>query len=199
MATDAATILIDMQEDVVRGRWWTWWPPSDQVLDRCVELVASSRRAGIPVVYTAVEYKPDGSNTPAALAGGPTSPTEYLVEGTPGTAIVPELKPSSGEVVAVKNLVSAFTAAGMTEALENAGTHTILVAGLAVEGGVAATVADGHARGLRVIVVSDCCAAFGQGSYERHMTEVFPPIAEVLDLKGALAAVGAGAGTQKTV
>jgi maleamate amidohydrolase len=187
--TNAAAVLIDMQEDVVRGRWWTWWPAIDGVLGRCVDLVEACRQRTVPVIYTVVQYRPDGSNTPAALATGTAKPTEYLVAGTPGTAIVPELTPRSGELVAVKNLVSAFDAAGFTEAITGRNIDTILLAGLAVEGGVNATVQDAHSRGLRVILIADCCAAFSQARFEEHISTVFPPLATVLSLQDALAEV----------
>lgn len=175
----AAAILIDMQQDVVWGRWWSWFPPSEAVLQRCVALVEICRSAGIPVIYTAVEYRADGSNTPSAIATGSATPTEYLIEDTPGVAIVPELAPAPGELVAVKNLVSAFTAQGLNEEFERQRIDTVLVAGLAVEGGVNATVVDAHARGMHVTVVADCCAAFDHASYQRYMSHVFPPLARV--------------------
>jgi nicotinamidase-related amidase len=185
----AAAVLIDMQQDVVRGRWWTWWPDIDGVVARCVELANTCRAKRVPVIYTAVEYQADGSNTPQALATGNATPTEYLVQGTPGTAIVPELAPMSGELVAVKNLVSGFDAAGLSDAINAGPIDTILLAGLAIEGGVKATMEDAHARGLRVILVSDCCAAFSESSYQQHVTTAFPPLATVLPLREALTAV----------
>ena len=130
----SALVLIDMQEDVVNGRWWTWWPDIDQVVRHCVDLVAACRADDIPVLFTAVEYAADGSNTPAALAGGVSQPTEYLVEGSPGIELVPELVPGEGELVVVKNLVSAFDARGVPEELERLKVDTLMVAGLAVEG-----------------------------------------------------------------
>jgi maleamate amidohydrolase len=186
MPSKAAAVLIDMQEDVVRGRWWTWWPPIDTVVAKCVELVDACRSLGIPVIYTAVEYKPDGSNTPAAISTGVATPTEYLIEGTPGTAIIPDLTPRPGELVAVKNLVSGFDAKGFSKAISSRDTDTILLAGLAVEGGVNATLRDAHSRGLRVILVSDCCGAFSESSHEEYLSSTFRPLAAVLPLSDAL-------------
>jgi maleamate amidohydrolase len=189
LPTTAAAVLIDMQEDVVRGRWWTWWPDIDGVMARCIELVHTCRAMTVPVMFTAVEYQADGSNTPQALATGNATPTEYLIQGTPGTAIVPELAPASGELLAVKNLVSGFDAAGLSDAIDAGHIDTILLAGLAIEGGVNATLRDAHARGLRVILVSDCCAAFSESSYQQHLATAFPPLAAVLPLEEALAEV----------
>jgi maleamate amidohydrolase len=189
MPGNATAVLIDMQEDVVHGRWWTWWPEIDDVVTRCVQLVNACRERAIPVIYTAVEYKSDGSNTPQAVATGTATPTEYLVQGTPGTAIVPELSPAPGELLAIKNLVSAFDAEGFGEAMEARAVDTILLAGLAVEGGINATVRDAHARGIQVILVADGCAAFSQSSYEEHIGQIFPPLATILSLENALVAV----------
>jgi nicotinamidase-related amidase len=185
----AALALIDMQEDVVHGRWWQWSPPVAGIVDRCVELVAACRARGVPVIFTAVEYHADGTNTPGAVAGGTPEPPEYLVEGTPGAELVPALRPEAGEVVAVKNLVSAFDAVGFSDALQASGADTLLVAGLAAEGGVAATVRDAHARGLRVVVVSDAVGAFSHERHDEHLRVVFPPLATVVSTAAAVAEV----------
>jgi nicotinamidase-related amidase len=185
-----ALVLIDMQEDVVRGRWWTWWPDVDGVLERNELLVAGCRQRGVPVLFTAVEYLADGSNTPQALAGAQPATTEYLVTGTAGVDLVPSLQPRPDELVAVKNLVSAFDARGFSDALDRLGTTSLVVAGLAAEGGVLATVRDGHDRGLEVVVAADACAAFGEDSYRHHLETVFPPLARVLPSEDVLAELG---------
>lgn len=192
--TRAALILIDMQQDVVRGRWWTWWPTIDDVVANCVDLVAACRERDIPVIFTRVEYAPDGSNTPQALRGGPAEPTEYLVEGTPGVEFIPEFAPIDGELDAVKNLVSAFDAAGVPDELDRIGATTVLVAGLAVEGGVNATVTDDRAEPLDVVVVSDCVAAFTEDAYRAHLDTTFPPRASIRSWREAIDHVTGPAG-----
>jgi maleamate amidohydrolase len=181
-----ALVLIDMQEDVVHGRWWSWWPSIDDVVQNCVELVAACRANEIPVIFTVVEYAPDGSNTPSAIASGDAQPTEYLVQGMPGVELVPEFEPASGELVAVKNLVSAFDAKGVVAVLERLGVDTLIVAGLAVEGGVNATVIDDRADPLDVIVVSDCVAAFSESSFDERVGGTFLARASVVDRHEAI-------------
>ena len=187
----SALVLVDMQHDVVRGRWWTWWPEVGGIVTACVRLVDACHAQGVPVVYTKVEYRADGSDTPGAIASGVAEPTEYLVEGTPGTEIIPELAPTAVDVVTTKNLVSAFTSKPFASRIASLRADTLFVVGLAAEGGVRATVQDAHDQGLHPIVVADACGAFGEASYREHMQERFPALGRVVDLPTALAMLAA--------
>jgi nicotinamidase-related amidase len=177
-----ALALIDMQVDVVRGRWWTWWPEVDSVVEACSNLLDTCHEAGVLVVYTKVEYSADGSNTPQAIASGVAQPTEYLIEGTDGVEIIEALTPGPDDLVMTKNLVSAFSIAEFATRIDTGDIGRLLVAGLSAEGGVRATAEDSHRRGLRTVVVSDACAAFGEESYSRTMSQVLPALGQVLDL-----------------
>lgn len=180
-----AAVLVDMQEDVVHGPWFSWWPPTDGVVDACVQLVAACRDRGVPVIQTAVEYEPDGSNMPHASP--PYTPAPFLHQNTPGVAIVPQLRPAPGELVAVKNLISGFDAAGFVEALKKDEIETIILGGIALKLGVLFTARDAHARGLNIVLVPECCSGKSAASFEEHLTDVYPsiatvkPLAEVLD------------------
>jgi nicotinamidase-related amidase len=184
-----------MQTDVVRGRWWSWWPDIERVVDNCVDLVATCRGMGIPVVFTRVEYAADGSNTPKALSSGIAEATEYLIEGTAGVEFVPEFTPQQGELDAVKNMVSAFEAAGVPTELDRLGIDTILVAGLAIEGGVNATVHDPVAENFDMIVVSDCVAAFSEAAFNERMSGTFPPLASIMTRGDAILAASEASGS----
>ncbi len=181
-----ALVLIDMQQDVVFGPWWTWWPDVDEVVRACAKLRDACHDAGALVIYTKVAYLVDGSNTPQAIATGVAQPTEYLVEGTEGVEIIRALTPDSRDMITTKNLVSAFSIAELSAAVKELSIETILVAGLAVEGGVRATVEDAHHLGLRTVVVADACAAFGPESYRSFMTEIFPSASLVMDVDAAI-------------
>jgi nicotinamidase-related amidase len=180
VVTKIALALIDMQNDVVYGRWWKWWPEVNGIVGVCGDLIEQCRATETPVLYTKVEYKADGSNTPQAIATGIAQPTEYLIERSPGTDIVMRLAPKGEDVVATKNLVSAFSSQNFDQSLRDLGIGTLIVAGLAAEGGVRATVDEGIARGIRTIVVADACGAFSESSYQEMMNLIFPATAEVV-------------------
>ena len=137
-----------------------------------------------------VEYKEDGTNTPVAIETGEPISFGFLIEGTPGIEIIPELEPAPGEVIAKKNLISGFDAAGFGEAVEQAQLATLVLTGLQLEYGVLRTAQDAKERGTRRVLVSDCCGATTKESYEQHLNEVYPPIARVLTLEQTLAELG---------
>ena len=179
-------VLVDMQNDVIYGTWWTLHPPRERVVESCVRLLHVARDTGMPVIFIRVMYKADGSDMPAFLRGGKQVKPEYLVAGTQGTEIIEELTPLPGERIAIKNLVSAFDAKPFPEHLDELGVDTLLVGGVASSGGVEATVRDAHARGYKTIVVEDCCAGLSAESHERCINEVFPPMATIVSLEAAV-------------
>jgi nicotinamidase-related amidase len=186
----AGTVIVDMQHDVIRGPWMTWWPDIDAIVAADAKLIEASRKHDVPVIYTVVEYKEDGSNTPVAIETGEPVSFGFLIEGTPGIEIIPELEPAPGEVIAKKNLISAFDAEGFGEAVEAAQLQTLILAGLQLEYGVLLTAQGAKDRGLDVVVVSDCCGASTKESFEQHINEIYPPIARVLTLEQTLAELG---------
>ena len=61
--------------------------------------------------------------------------------------------------------------------------------GLAVEGGVNATVQDAMAESYNMIVVSDCIAAFSEDAFNERVHGTFPPRASIMTRHEALDAI----------
>jgi nicotinamidase-related amidase len=86
--------------------------------------------------------------------------------------------------------VSAFDATGFEDALRDDAIDAFLIGGIATHAGVEATVRDGAEKGYRVVVVRECCGGLTAEAHENSLDNVFPPIAEVIDLGDVPGMVG---------
>jgi len=83
-----------------------------------------------------------------------------LIRGEPGHEIIPELAPEPGEPVVDKPGKGAFYQTDLDLMLRNRGVETLLVAGVTTEVCVHTSVREANDRGLRCIVVGDCCGSY---------------------------------------
>ncbi len=151
--TNAALLIIDMQNDgmdmIPAGR--SIVPAVRQVLD-------GYRENGLPVLFKLRVQRPDGIDVERfrldLFAKRP-----FLVEGTPGAAVVPELQPRVGEHIVRGARFSGFFQTDLQLILTRLGVTTLVVCGMQTPNCVRATVTDAIAYDYRVVVVEDAVTA----------------------------------------
>jgi maleamate amidohydrolase len=139
-------------------------------------LALAARAAGIPVVFTRVEYRsPDDGGqfyrkVPALTA---------FDSGNPMGDFTPELTPADSDIVVTKHYPSAFFGTDLAGQLHALGIDTLLVTGLSTSGCVRATALDGLCHGFVPLVVEDAC-----GDRDRRVHD-----ANIFDLRGKYAEI----------
>ncbi len=143
-------------------------------------LAEAARGAGVPVVFTRVEYASPGDGgqfyrkVPALAA---------FDSGNPMGDFTPELAPHDGDIVVTKHYPSAFFGTGLAAQLHALGVDTLLVTGLSTSGCVRASTLDALCHGFVPLVVEDAC-----GDRDRRVHD-----ANIFDLKSKYAEiVGSG-------
>jgi len=114
-----------------------------------VSLLASARRAGIPIVF-ANDNK-----------GRWDSDLQHLIGRAlagPGGALVNDLVPLPGERFVIKPRYSAFDHTPLELILEGLGCEHLLIAGMTTEGCVAQSAIAAREFGLQASVIEDACA-----------------------------------------
>jgi nicotinamidase-related amidase len=179
--TRAALIIIDMQRDFLEPGGFGEALGNDvsrlaAAVAPCRKVLDAARHAGMLIIHTREGHRPDLSDAPRAKIergapsmriGAPGPMGRILVRGEPGHDIIPELYPAPGEPVIDKPGKGAFYQTDLSLLLQNNAIDTLVVCGVTTEVCVNTTVREANDRGLRCIVLGDCCA-----SYFPHFHEV---------------------------
>src|ERR1700736_1425508 len=169
-----ALVIIDMQRDFLEPGGFGAALGNDvsrlkAAVGPCADVLAAARRAGVLVIHTREGHRPDLTDAPplkvergdpALRIGAPGPMGRILVRGEPGHDIIPELYPVAGEPVIDKPGKGAFYQTDLEIMLRNRGIETLLVCGVTTEVCVNTTVREANDRGLRSIVLADCCASY---------------------------------------
>ncbi|NIH80305.1 cysteine hydrolase family protein [Amycolatopsis viridis] len=182
--TSPALVVVDMTKAFVDSTYPTGFSPTGQpALAANAELLAASRRAGIPVFFTKAYPEPDHRPRPAERGRWKLNPRPVpLPEGTPpGDALPPELTPLNNEIVINKGgKPSAFFGTPLASYLIHAGCDTVIVTGMTTSGCVRATVLDAFQYNFHVVVPFECCADRSQISHQVNLFDMHMKYAEVV-------------------
>lgn len=156
--------------------------------DSNARLAAAARAAGVPVVFTNVQYKPDGSDGGVFYRKAPV--LKAFIEGSPLGAFPPELTPQPGDRVFTKQYPSAFFGTGLAETLHAEGIDTLLITGYSTSGCVRASALDAMQYGFVPLVVREACADRHPAPHEANLFDLQAKYAEVISETDALAVIG---------
>lgn len=134
-------LLIDTQQEYVIGQL-----PLSGVADsirECSRLLALARSQGAPVMHVVHHGRPG-----SAL---------FNPDG-PMVAIIPELRPVSGEQIVIKSLPNAFARTNLDELVRNTGRSELVIAGFATHMCVSSTARSALDHGYMTTVVASACA-----------------------------------------
>ena len=160
-----------------------------------VDLYRATRAAGIPIIYTRVQFHESGIDGGMFVRKVPA--LRQLVAGEPLADIVPELAPQPEDLVIVKQYASSFFGTPLAATLTALGVDTVILTGCSTSGCIRATAIDGIQHGFRVIVPRECV---GDRRPEPHDANLFDINAkygdvvgksEVLDYLATIGAAGA--------
>ena len=155
-------------------------------------LAAAARATGVPVVFTNVRYKADGSDGGVFYRKAPV--LAAFVEGSPLGAFPDDLIPHPGDRVVTKQYPSAFFGTGLAEALHAEGIDTLIITGYSTSGCVRASALDAMQYGFVPLVVREACADRHPGPHEANLFDLQAKYAEVITQAEALAVIARAAG-----
>jgi nicotinamidase-related amidase len=157
-----ALLVYDMQVGVV-----------DQIADgadiveRVATLVDAARAGGFRIVYTRHMFLPKQMSGVSALrmamawqrVDTVAEVQPFLLRDSAGFTLVPQLAPTSDELVLDKISMSAFVGTPLDIVLRDCGIDCFAVAGVAMEVGIEPTVRHALDLGYFPVIVSDACGA----------------------------------------
>ncbi|MGP1282959.1 MAG: isochorismatase family protein [Parasphingopyxis sp.] len=149
------------------------------------KLVAAARAAGVPVIWTNVEYEPGGAD------GGhfyrKIAALKVFDRGSPLGAFPPSLRPAEGERVVTKQYPSAFFGTGLAETLRDMGVDCCVITGLSTSGCVRASALDALQHGFIPLVVPEACGDRDPAVHDANIFDLKAKYADMLSADEALA------------
>lgn len=141
-------------------------------------LLAAARQTGIPVLFTNVEYAPDGADGGVFFRKVPA--LKAFIKGSPMGAFPDSLKPQDSELVITKQYASSFFGTTLASTLTSMGVDTLLITGLSTSGCVRATALDACQHGFLPFVVREACGDRHPGPHEASLFDLQAKYAEVI-------------------
>ncbi|MCS6987555.1 MAG: isochorismatase family protein [Sphingomonadaceae bacterium] len=152
-------------------------------------LRAACRAAGIPRLFTRVEYVPGDPARSGGLFYRKVAALSCFNAGNPLGDFTPELAPDADEPVIVKQYPSAFFRTDLAQRLEDLGVDTLLITGLSTSGCVRASAVDALCHGFVPVVVRDAVGDRDERVHEANLFDLEAKTADVADLARVLAYV----------
>lgn len=158
----------------------------ESVVEAIRRLLAESRRAGIPVVYTTVSYTEGDKRTAAAFID--KVPALLTLEaGSRWVEIDPRIAPAEGEPVLNKLFASAFFGTALSSFLAANGCDSLIVTGASTSGCVRATVVDALQHGYRPIVPREAVGDRNPAAHEANLYDIDTKYGDVVSVEDVLA------------
>lgn len=163
-------------------------------------LAEVARAAGVPVIFTRVEYVGDDPARNGGMFYRKIRALACFDAGNPLGDFTPELAPQDGDIVVTKQFPSAFFATGLETMLRGMGVDTLVIAGLSTSGCVRATAVDALCHGFVPLVVRDAVGDRDAGVHAANLFDLAAKTADVIALAEAtayLAGAGTGSGARR--
>jgi len=141
-------------------------------------LAAAARAAGVPVVFTNVEFQAGGKDGGQFYRKVPS--LKHFMAGSPLGLFPDTLQPTADEVVVTKQYASAFFGTSLASTLAAQGIDTIFVTGFSTSGCVRASALDALQHGFAPFVIREACADRHPGPHEANLFDLQAKYAEVV-------------------
>ncbi|MCW4115483.1 isochorismatase family protein [Aurantimonas sp. MSK8Z-1] len=138
-------------------------------------LFAAARAAGLPILYTTGDTRPDSKPTlirATKRQGMRSDPSVF--------AIRPEFAPMPGDVVITKQRASAFFGTPLIAHLTLLGVQTVIVCGESTSGCVRASTTDGYSYGFHMVMAEECCFDRSMLSHKLSLFDLHHKYADVM-------------------
>lgn len=152
---------------------------SRDCLDSTARVIDAARSAGVPVIYTRVEYGPGGID--GGLFFKKVGALKHFVRGSgsPLGEIMPEIAPHDDDLVIVKQYASAFFGTSLSATLASGRIDTLVLCGVSTSGCVRATAVDAISYGYLPVVVREAVGDRDPRPHEANLFDIAAKYGEV--------------------
>jgi nicotinamidase-related amidase len=154
----------------------------EEVVEAIERLLAATRAARLPVVYTTVAYD-DAAKERAAVFIDKVPALLTLEAGSRWVEIDPRLAPQAGEAVLTKLFASAFYGTALGSLLAAQQVDGLIVTGASTSGCVRATAVDALQHGYRVVVPREAVGDRNPAAHDANLYDIDAKYGDVLPVR----------------
>jgi nicotinamidase-related amidase len=183
-----ALLIIDMQNDFVLEGKPLRVAGAEAAVPKMQSVLAEFRKRSLPVFHILRIHRADGSDV-EIIRQERFRKQPFAVAGTPGAAVIDELKPHKGEYVVEKIRMSAFIGTELDLMLRTLGVSTLFVCGIQTPNCIRTTVFDGIAYNYPVVLIDDATGASSEDVHRanvRDMQNIGVRIVKAAEIPGIL-------------
>jgi maleamate amidohydrolase len=157
----------------------------EDVVEAIERLLAATRAARLPVVYTSVAYD-EAAKEKARVFIEKVPALLTLEAGSRWVEIDPRLTPEAGEAVLTKLFASAFHGTPLASLLMAQQCDGVVVTGASTSGCVRATAVDALQHGYRVVVPREAVGDRNPDAHEANLYDIDAKYGDVMPLEEVL-------------
>jgi maleamate amidohydrolase len=157
----------------------------EDVVESIERLLAATRAARLPVVYTTVAYD-EAAKERAAVFIDKVPALLTLEAGSRWVEIDPRLAPQTGESVLTKLFASAFYGTPLASLLAAQQVDGLIVTGASTSGCVRATAVDALQHGYRVVVPREAVGDRNPDAHEANLYDIDAKYGDVVSVEDVL-------------
>jgi maleamate amidohydrolase len=150
----------------------------DDALASALRVRDSARAAGVPVVYSNVEYHAGGADGGVFFRKAPV--LKNFVVGNPMGEWAAGISPAADEIVIAKQYPSAFFGTSLAPTLHTMNIDSLIITGLTTSGCIRATCVDAMCHGFTPLVVADACGDRHAAPHEANLFDMNAKYADVI-------------------
>ena len=150
----------------------------ESAFESAKRVLAAARKAGIPVIFTGVEYEPGGVN--GGIFYRKVAALKVFDCGSRLGEYCNGLEPRPGEWLLLKQYASAFFGTTLAPTLTAQGVDTLIITGVSTSGCVRATALDACQHGFIPFVVRDAVGDRDPRPHEANLFDLQQKYAEVV-------------------
>jgi nicotinamidase-related amidase len=175
--TRSAVLVMDYQATILS----MLGDKAPSVVEPAAAVVSAARRAGIPIIFVVVGFRPGYPEvSPRNASFGAVTQSGRFITETPGSDVDAAFKREASDVVIFKHRVSAFWGTDLDIILRAKSIETLVLMGVSTSGVVLSTVRHAADADYRLVVVRDACADLDAEMHRVLIEKVIPKQATVL-------------------
>ncbi len=144
----------------------------EQIVERCAELFAGARRAGMRIIHCTAAFRPDraGSYRNMPFVSRLMDDPEHIPVGSEAARPVPELLEPDDLISERLHGIAPFVNTSLDPYLRSLGTRTVIATGVSLNRGIIGMSIEGVDHGYSVVVPTDAVAGY-PAEYARLVLE----------------------------